>query len=285
MNNLLLKNTPNIRYDKRFDNAYDQMLSQHHLNMTGKYDTSGLGEQDQIKLGNTGAVNRGSAEGRKGDLMDFRGNSIPRGSHVPLGYIQQSRKKGGDQHYVDNPITYGVGGNSWAHPSIPGAFEVARRPEADLESHSEALENREKFKPLAELLGIEGEGRRAVKDSETDPLGIDKSASCNCPSCNVLVKAVLLKAGKKKSKPFHGYNPNKHSKKGGLNAKGRAKAKREEGANLKPPVTTKPSKLKPGSKKAKRRKSFCARMGGVKGPTSKGGKLTPKGASLKRWNC
>jgi hypothetical protein len=99
----------------------------------------------------------------------------------------------------------------------------------------------------------------------------------------LLVEALLK--GKKKSKPFHGYNPNRHSKKGGLNAKGRAKFKRETGANLKPPVTTKPSKLKPGSKKAKRRKSFCARMGGVKGPTSKGGKLTPKGAALKRWNC
>jgi hypothetical protein len=94
-----------------------------------------------------------------------------------------------------------------------------------------------------------------------------------------------LMKGKKKSKPFHGYNPNKHSKKGGLNAKGRAAAKRKTGANLKPPVTTKPSKLKPGGKKAKRRKSFCARMAGVKGPTSKKGKLTPKGASLKRWNC
>tara|TARA_R110001592_G_scaffold62143_1_gene189955 strand:- start:10477 stop:11478 length:1002 start_codon:yes stop_codon:yes gene_type:complete len=94
-----------------------------------------------------------------------------------------------------------------------------------------------------------------------------------------------LMKGKKKTKPFHGYNPNKHSKKGGLNAKGRAAAKRKSGANLKPPVTTKPSKLKPGGKKAKRRKSFCARMTGVKGPTSKKGKLTPKGASLKRWNC
>lgn len=107
--------------------------------------------------------------------------------------------------------------------------------------------------------------------------------SCDCYTCNVLTKAVLIKA--KKDKPFHGYNPNKHSRKGGLNAKGRAKFKRETGANLKPPVTTKPSKLKPGSKKAKRRKSFCARMGGVKGPTSKGGKMTPKGAALKRWNC
>ena len=89
----------------------------------------------------------------------------------------------------------------------------------------------------------------------------------------------------KKSKPFHGYNPKRHHRKGGLNAAGRAKFKRETGANLKPPVTTKPSKLKPGSKRAKRRKSFCARMSGSKGPTSKDGKLTPKGAALKRWNC
>ena len=99
---------------------------------------------------------------------------------------------------------------------------------------------------------------------------------CNCCTPAELAFAVM-KA--KKEKPFHGYNPNKHS------PKGRAAAKRKSGANLKPPVTTKPSKLKPGSKKAKRRKSFCARMSGMKGATSKKGKLTPKGASLKRWNC
>ena len=39
------------------------------------------------------------------------------------------------------------------------------------------------------------------------------------------------------------------SQKGGLNAKGRAKFKRETGANLKPPVTTKPSKLNPVARK------------------------------------
>ena len=111
---------------------------------------------------------------------------------------------------------------------------------------------------------------------------------CECDDCVTLAKAFMVREELlkgKKEKPFHGYNPNRHSRKGGLNAKGRAKFKREQGSNLKPPVTTKPSKLKPGSKKAKRRKSFCARMGGVKGPTSKGGKLTPKGAALKRWNC
>ena len=34
-----------------------------------------------------------------------------------------------------------------------------------------------------------------------------------------------------------------------------------------------------------RKRSFCARMSGVKGPTSKDGKLTRKGAALKRWKC
>jgi hypothetical protein len=86
----------------------------------------------------------------------------------------------------------------------------------------------------------------------------------------------------KKEKPFHNYNPKKHSVTGGLNDKARKKINREEGSNLKRPVT---GKVKAGSKAAKRRKSFCARMSGVKGPTSKDGKLTPKGASLKRWGC
>lgn len=87
---------------------------------------------------------------------------------------------------------------------------------------------------------------------------------------------------KTKSKPFHGYNPKKHSKEGGLNDKARKAYNAETGSNLKRPVT---GKVKAGSEAAKRRKSFCARMSGVKGPTSKGGKLTPKGAALKRWKC
>ena len=75
------------------------------------------------------------------------------------------------------------------------------------------------------------------------------------------------------------------SKTGGLNEAGRKFFKRTTGANLKRPVSKKPSKLEAGSKASKRRKSFCARMTGVKGPTSKKGKLTPKGAALKRRNC
>jgi hypothetical protein len=77
---------------------------------------------------------------------------------------------------------------------------------------------------------------------------------------------------------------------GGLNRKGIASYRRENpGSKLSMAVTTKPSKLKPGSKAANRRKSFCARMGGMKkrltsdktanDPDSRINK------ALRKWNC
>jgi hypothetical protein len=74
---------------------------------------------------------------------------------------------------------------------------------------------------------------------------------------------------------------------GGLNKKGVASYRRANpGSKLKTAVTTKPSKLDPDSKAAKRRKSFCARMGGVKGPMKKpNGKPTRKALALRKWNC
>jgi len=65
---------------------------------------------------------------------------------------------------------------------------------------------------------------------------------------------------------------------GGMTQKGVNEYKRKNpGSKLKTAVTTKPSKLKPGSKDAKRRKSFCARS---KSWTSERGK-----AARRRWNC
>ena len=88
---------------------------------------------------------------------------------------------------------------------------------------------------------------------------------------------------KGKKKPFKGYNKKIHARTGGLSAKGRAKFKREQGSNLKPPVTTKPSKLKRGSKAAKRRKSFCARSRGFK--RADGTYSEKARAARRRWNC
>jgi hypothetical protein len=77
------------------------------------------------------------------------------------------------------------------------------------------------------------------------------------------------------------------SKSGGLNAKGIASYRAANpGSKLKKAVTTPPSKLKAGSKDAKRRKSFCSRMSGVKGPMTKpNGKPTRKALALRKWNC
>ena len=77
------------------------------------------------------------------------------------------------------------------------------------------------------------------------------------------------------------------SKTGGLKQKGVDAYKRDSpGSKLKTAVTTKPSKLKKGSKAAKRRKSFCARMGGMPGPMKKpNGEPTRKKLALDKWNC
>ena len=78
--------------------------------------------------------------------------------------------------------------------------------------------------------------------------------------------------------------------KGGLNRKGvESYRKANPGSKLQTAVTTKPSKLKKGSKAANRRKSFCARMSGMKKKlTSKktaNGKPTRKALALRKWNC
>jgi len=77
---------------------------------------------------------------------------------------------------------------------------------------------------------------------------------------------------------------------GGLNRKGIASYRAANpGSKLSMAVTTKPSKLKPGSKAANRRKSFCARMGGMKKRlTSAKTARDPDSRinkALRRWNC
>ena len=76
-------------------------------------------------------------------------------------------------------------------------------------------------------------------------------------------KNVSLKMGKHKS----------HT--GGLTAAGRRKYNAATGSNLKAP--------QPGG--GPRKRSFCARMKGVKGPMRKNGKPTRKALALRKWKC
>lgn len=80
------------------------------------------------------------------------------------------------------------------------------------------------------------------------------------------------------------------SREGGLTAKGVAAYRRANpGSKLKTAVTTKPSKFKKGSKAAARRKSFCARMKGMKKRlTSAKTARDPNSRinkALRKWNC
>jgi hypothetical protein len=77
---------------------------------------------------------------------------------------------------------------------------------------------------------------------------------------------------------------------GGLNKKGVESYRRENpGSKLKTAVTTKPSKLKKGSKAASRRKSFCARMGGMKKRRTSAKTANDPNSrinkALRKWNC
>ena len=229
-------------------------------------------------------------------------------SFFERGVLDQIRRNRGPARYVPTQLSAETPAERMAKPrpvtKIPGAMNrmgvseanefnsaMANTPEAKMRhlQHMAEVEARKRAEELADedyqQPYTDAQGNR-INPNRMALKAILKGEPVNfCTCCSPAEIAWAIAKAKKKSKPFHGYNPKRHHKKGGLNAKGRAKFKRETGANLKPPVTTKPSKLKPGSKRAKRRKSFCARMSGSKGPTSKDGKLTPKGAALKRWNC
>ncbi len=77
---------------------------------------------------------------------------------------------------------------------------------------------------------------------------------------------------------------------GGLNRKGIASYRAANpGSKLSMAVTTKPSKLKAGSKASKRRKSFCARMSGMKRRLTSAKTANDPNSrinkSLRKWNC
>lgn len=83
---------------------------------------------------------------------------------------------------------------------------------------------------------------------------------------------------------------NRRDKTDGMSRKAVKAYRRENpGSKLKTAVTTKPSKLKKGGKAAKRRKSFCARMKGMKkahaGAKTKRNPDSPINKALRRWNC
>ena len=123
---------------------------------------------------------------------------------------------------------------------------------------------------------------------KTDTSGRSQSISMDCFHKDTEV--IQFKDGGKVKKSPAWQRKEGKSESGGLNQKGVDSYKRDNpGSNLKTAVTTKPSKLKKGSKAANRRKSFCARMSGMKKKlTSKKTANDPNSRinkSLRKWNC
>ena len=87
---------------------------------------------------------------------------------------------------------------------------------------------------------------------------------------NIMAKSVNLSVGRGEKLPV--------SKGAGLTAKGRARYNAATGSNLKAPAPHPKTKADAG-----RKKSFCARMGGVVAK-AKGDAPRAK-ASMKRWGC
>jgi hypothetical protein len=138
-------------------------------------------------------------------------------------------------------------------------------------------------------------------DEASDPcwdgyrqLGMKKKGRKKVPNCvpvseNVAFILHTFKHSLQEASPAWQRKEGK-SETGGLNRKGIESYRRaNKGSKLSMAVTTDPSKLEPDSKSAKRRKSFCARMKGMKKRlTSKETADDPDSRinkSLRKWNC
>jgi hypothetical protein len=94
-----------------------------------------------------------------------------------------------------------------------------------------------------------------------------------------------------KPKPKKNVDENKEYENptGGLSQKGRDHYNNTTGSHLQAPVTKEPSKLKKGSKSYNRRKSFCARMGGMKKRLTSAKTANDPDSrinkALRKWNC
>ena len=132
-------------------------------------------------------------------------------------------------------------------------------------------------------------GDQEANEESEDVIDTSKIKSLKAYKKNIHPQSETEKESLKEGTPAWQRKEGKDPK-GGLNRKGIASYRRANpGSKLSMAVTTKPSKLKKGSKAANRRKSFCARMGGMKKRlTSAKTARDPNSRinkSLRKWNC
>ena len=129
--------------------------------------------------------------------------------------------------------------------------------------------------------------------SEAKDVKLETPKNCGCGQdpCVTYGKKKLTQAQKvEEAKSAAWQRKEGKRESGGLNQKGVDSYRAANpGSKLKTAVTTKPSKLKKGSKSASRRKSFCARMGGMKKKLTSAKTANDPDSrinkSLRKWNC
>ena len=254
-----------------------------------------------------GLTNEDWTGGETGPVVGFyAGEKTP--EENPYGG-QKSRKFRGAISETPNETPVGDQPGGWRtySPKPAGLDESEEELEEDL--HKWFKEKWVRFGPDGKIKGpcargSSKEGKpKCLPQSKAHNLGKKGRASAAArkrredPNPNRSGKAINVNTKKKKTNEgvmdvTEGENWSKHNNKrvGGMSKKSVSVYRREHpGSKIQTAVTTKPNKLKKGSKAAKRRKSFCARMRGMKKHrTSAKTARDPNSninKSLRRWHC
>ena len=171
--------------------------------------------------------------------------------------------------------------------SYTGKLNVDNNPKDEKITHSNSYQPDMSMVEAKDLSGKHDKGNKPIKVNLSD---LVKKVKNNPKNKNLGVKPPTDTKDVTEAKSAAWQRKAGKSESGGLNAKGVASYRAANpGSKLKTAVTTKPSKLKKGSKAANRRKSFCSRMKGMKSKlTSAKTARDPDSRinkSLRKWNC
>ena len=210
--------------------------------------------------------------------------------HVGVG---SKRPSEGNTTSVSMPATHTSGKKHMVHVQV---FNKGGTHPYELNTYSSGMGRH--VKEAADNYPREGFPKEGEYGYHSNP-GLKPQESDNDKDMDVAYKTATEKEGRKPLNAQTTEVSNKVEEENimerGADSKGHYR-KTEDGAGLtrkgakamgiKTAVTTPPSKLDPKGEAAGRRKSFCARMGGMKGPMKdEKGRPTRKAMSLRRWNC
>ena len=220
-----------------------------------------------VKCRKVGAANWGNSS-KKEDFSDWKAEFI--------------WEDGDSAKKIEEKIQPGVKGDGFLGPTVGGLGipNPIRITKDVVDTYNRKTKNTvdttNKILPNSAKMGKFKEFNPTVSSATTKLLGIKNSYEPEGEELDEASPAWQRKEGKSES--------------GGLNKKGVASyLAANPCSKLKTAVTTKPSKLKRGSKSAKRRKSFCSRMKGMKKKlTSAKTARDPDSRinkALRKWNC